>query len=142
MRNHIDIDKDIIYVSTFYSKITSETFKRIKRTVKAFFFGVKVKVYNLPKVDLEQFEPLKGARGETYYNAAKMNTYFAKQLPKNTYAIAILTNLFIYNGDNPKETLEEKKGVFGLGSIKDRTCIISFEEMIVKGFGGTREDLT
>jgi len=34
-----------------------------------------------------------------------MNTYFAKHLPKNTYSIAILTNLPIYNGSNPKEGL-------------------------------------
>jgi len=32
-----------------------------------------------------------------------MNEYFAKRLPKNTYSIAVLTNLLIYNGDNPQE---------------------------------------
>lgn len=70
-----------------------------------------------------------------------MNAYFSKHLPKNTYSIAILTNLLIYNGDNPKETLEEKKGIFGLGSVKDRTCAISFEAMVIKGFGGSRANL-
>ena len=54
-----------------------------------------------------------------------MNTYFAKHLPKNTYSVAILTNLLIYNGSNPSEEIEEK-WVFGLGSIKDRTSVISF----------------
>ncbi len=39
--------------------------------------------------------------GEKYYDAAKMNTYFAKHLPKNTYSIAIITNLCIYNSSNP-----------------------------------------
>jgi hypothetical protein len=53
-----------------------------------------------------------------------MNTYFAKHLPKNTYSVAILTNLLIYNGSNPREEIEEK-WVFGLGSIKDRTSVIS-----------------
>jgi hypothetical protein len=66
-----------------------------------------------------------------------MNTYFAKNLPKNTYSVAILTNLLIYNGDNPKEGLKEK-WVFGLGAIKDRTSVISFEEIIKKGYGNKR----
>ena len=34
-----------------------------------------------------------------------MNVYFSKHLPKNCYSIAILTNLLIYNGDNPVEEL-------------------------------------
>ena len=36
-----------------------------------------------------------------YYDAAKMNVYIAKHLPKNTYSMAIITNLLIYNGDRP-----------------------------------------
>jgi archaemetzincin len=46
--------------------------------------------------------------------------------------------LLIYNGNNPLEILEET-WVFGLGSIKDRTCVISFEQMVLKEFGGKRE---
>ena len=69
--------------------------------------------------------------GYTYYNGVKINEYFAKHLPKNTYSIAILTNLLIYNGDNPLEGLEEK-WCFGLGSIKDRTSVTSFEQMLIK----------
>jgi hypothetical protein len=54
-----------------------------------------------------------------------MNAYFAKNLPKNAYCIAIITNLLIYNGKNPRKEIEEK-WVFGLGSMKARTCVISF----------------
>ena len=68
---------------------------------------------------------MEGPNGDSYYDAAKINTYLAKHLPKNTYSIAVVTNLLIYNGDRPVELLEDKY-VFGLGSIKDRTCIISF----------------
>lgn len=68
-----------------------------------------------------------------------MNNYFAKHLPKNTYSVAILTNLTIYNGANPRDGIEEK-WVFGLGSMKDRTSIISFEEIIKKGYGNKREE--
>jgi hypothetical protein len=66
-----------------------------------------------------------------------MNQHFAKHLPKHAYSVAILTNLNIYNGDNPREGIEEK-WVFGLGAIKDRTSVISFEEIIKKGYGRTR----
>jgi hypothetical protein len=50
-----------------------------------------------------------------------------------------LSNLLIYNGSNPKELIEDK-WVFGLGSIKDRTSMISFEEIVLKGFGGKRTE--
>lgn len=30
-----------------------------------------------------------------------MNVHFSKHLPKKCYSIAILTDLLIYNGDNP-----------------------------------------
>ena len=72
--------------------------------------------------------------GEKYYDASKLNTHFAKHLPKNTYSVAILTNLLIYNGENPQDGIHSK-WVFGLGSIKDRTCVISFEEIIKHGYG-------
>lgn len=73
----------------------------MKKKARAFFFGVKVKFYEFAKVNLEQFDPMESANGEKYYDAAKMNTYFAKHLPKNTYSIAIITNLCIYNSSNP-----------------------------------------
>ena len=79
-----------------------------------------------------------GGNGEKYYDAAKLNSYFAKHLPKNTYSVAILTNLLIYNGDNPQEGIDNK-WVFGLGSIKDRTSVISFEEIIKHGYGSKRD---
>ena len=44
---------------------------------------------------------MESENGEIYYDAAKMNVYFSKKLPKKCYSIAILTNLLIYNGDNP-----------------------------------------
>ena len=90
------------------------------------------------KVDLEQFDPMESENGEKYYDGAKMNFYFTKYLPKKCYSIAILTNLLIYNGDNPVEPLEEK-WVFGLGSIKDRTSITSVEEIAKKGYGSKME---
>lgn len=62
-----------------------------------------------------------------------MNVYFSKNLPKKCYSIAILTDLLIYNGDNPVELLSDK-WVFGLGSIKDRTSVMSYTEMIKKGY--------
>ena len=74
-----------------------------------------------------------------YYNGVRVNEYFSKHLPKNTYSIAIVTNLLIYNGNNPIEGLEEK-WVFGLGSFKDRTSVISFEQMLIKDFGGKRDE--
>lgn len=45
-------------------------------------------------------------KGDTYYDAALMNVHFSKNLPKKCYSIAILTDLLIYNGDNPVELLE------------------------------------
>ncbi len=30
-----------------------------------------------------------------------MNQYFKNQIPKDAYSMAIITNLLIYNGDNP-----------------------------------------
>ena len=71
--------------------------------MKSFFLGAKVKLFDLPQPHLSLFEPLEGPEGVKYYNGVKINEYFAKQLPKNTYSIAIITNLLIYNGDNPKE---------------------------------------
>lgn len=82
---------------------------------------------------------MEGPNGEKYYDASKINQYFTKHLPKNTYSVAILSNLLIYNGSNPKELIEDK-WVFGLGSIKDRTSMISFEEIVLKGFGGKRAE--
>lgn len=76
--------------------------KRIKKKAKAFFYGVKVKFHDFGKVDLAKFDVMESQTGEKYYDAAKLNTYFAKHLPKNTYSVAILTNLLIYNGDNPQ----------------------------------------
>jgi hypothetical protein len=55
---------------------------------------------------LNKFNPLKSAQDDTYYDAALMNTYFAKHLPKKCYSIAILTDLLIYNGDNLAGLLE------------------------------------
>lgn len=56
-------------------------------------------------INLDQFDPMKSENGESYYDAAKMNFYFTKKLPKNCYSIHIITNLLIYNGDNPAELL-------------------------------------
>ena len=102
-RNHIDKEKEIIYIATFYSKISEGTIKRIKKRAKAFFHGIKIKLHEFAKTDLSKFDPMQGPNGEVYYNAAIMNIYFAKNLPKNSYSVAILTNLLIYNGDNPRE---------------------------------------
>jgi hypothetical protein len=55
-RNHIDKSREIIYIATFYSNITEETMKRIKKKAKAFFYGVKVKFHDFGKVDLNKFE--------------------------------------------------------------------------------------
>jgi hypothetical protein len=41
-------------------------------------------------------------KGNIYYDGTKFNTYFAKKLPPKCYSIAILTDLLIYNGNNPK----------------------------------------
>jgi len=64
-----------------------------------------------------------------------MNTYFKKILPKNTYSIAIVTNLLIYNGDRIEDDISEL-WVFGLGSIKERTSVTSYEQVLKKYFGG------
>ena len=45
-------------------------------------------------------------KGDTYYDSAMINTYFAKNLPKKSYSIAVITDLLIYNGDNPVDGLE------------------------------------
>ena len=90
------------------------------------------------KIDLKSFDEMISENGESYYDGAKLNFYFSKHLPKKTFSIAVITSLLIYNGDNPKEELEEK-WVFGLGSIKDRTSWTSVEEIIKKGYGMKRE---
>ena len=99
MRNHIDVNKEIIYICPFHCKLSKDTIKRIKDQAKKFFFGVKVKLFDLPKVNLSQFDPMEGPNGEQYYDAAKMNDYFAKHLPKNTFSLCVITNLLIYNGN-------------------------------------------
>lgn len=138
-RNHIDTEEEIIYIATFKCKLSEESILLFKKRVKAFFHGAKVKVHKFHlKVDLEQFDPMESENGEKYYDGAKMNFYFTKHLPKKCYSIAILTNLLIYNGDNPIEELSEK-WVFGLGSIKDRTSITSVEEIAKKGYGNKME---
>ncbi len=75
---------------------------------------------------MNQFDPMTSENGQTYYDGAKLNFYYSKHLPKKAYSIAVITSLLIYNGDNPKEGIDEK-WVFGLGSIKDRTSWTSFE---------------
>jgi hypothetical protein len=53
--------------------------------------------------------------------------------------MAIITNLLIYNGDNPVENLSDRY-VFGLGCIKDRMSLISLEEIIKHGYGHKRPE--
>ena len=91
----------MIYICPFHTKLSKDSIKKIKKRARAFFFGVKVKTLELPKTDISQFNPMEGPNNTIYYDAAKMNLYFAKHIPKNTYSVAILTNLLIYNGDNP-----------------------------------------
>jgi hypothetical protein len=43
--------------------LTKDTIKRIRRKAKSFFFGVKVKLFELPKADLSKFDPLEGPNG-------------------------------------------------------------------------------
>ena len=62
-----------------------------------------------------------------------MNTYFTKCLPKKRCSIASVTDLLIYNGDDPAGGLKETWN-FGLGSIKDRTSIRSYAEICEKGY--------
>ena len=66
-----------------------------------------------------------------------MNTYFKKLLPKNAFSVAVVTNLLIYNGDRVENDISEI-WVFGLGSIKERTSIISYEQVLTKYFGGNK----
>lgn len=69
---------------------------------------MKIKLHNFDlnkKIDLSQFRPMVSEKGDTYYDAAMINTYFAKNLPKKCYSIAVITDLLIYNGDNPVEGL-------------------------------------
>ena len=125
LRNHIDRESECIYIATFCCKISKEVMRRVRKQVKGFFHGVKVKFWEFNKANLEQFDPMLSENEENYYDAAKINQYFQKHLPKKAYSIAVITSLLIYNGDNPREELEEK-AIYGLGAIKDRTSIISF----------------
>jgi hypothetical protein len=84
-----------------------------------------VKVHHFSKTDLDRFDRLSSQFREKYYNAGKLNNYFARRLPKDAFAIAVVTNLLLYNAGNTREGLDEK-WVFGLSSMKERTCVISF----------------
>jgi hypothetical protein len=96
-------------------------------------------LYNFPdNIDLAQFGERVSEDGFKYYDAAKMNTYFKKLLPKGTYSVAIITDLLIYNGDRVEEDINEL-WVFGLGSIRDRTSMISYEQVLCKTFEGQKD---
>lgn len=53
MKNHIDISKEVIYIATFFCKLSEDAVRRVKKKVKAFFHGVKVILHKFAKINLE-----------------------------------------------------------------------------------------
>ena len=45
------------------------------------------------------FNPIEGPNNTLFYDSGKINEYFSKHIPKDSYAFAVITNLLLYHSN-------------------------------------------
>ncbi|KRX05882.1 hypothetical protein PPERSA_03819 [Pseudocohnilembus persalinus] len=143
IKNYISQDRNIIYIKTLDCSITKEELKKVKKNLKTFFLGCKIKqlkkqlpcnfMANKGEFYSEKYE-------ENLFDSQKILKELEKYVPKDAYCVIVITDYFFYNMPSEKslfscpikvmdttEKYPDDYWLFGLASVKDRVGIVNYK---------------